>query len=266
MNVLVSVASSDYIKYFLPMIQSAIDEGKWDGDFCLIVKDDIEWEVEQELKSKGIHIFKASHLPENPTIHWYKIYLFDEYFKKWDWILYCDLDVLFLNPIELNLSERDKKLIYTKKDDLTFMEHFSIKESEEKQKIYKKYGNGDAIQTCFLLFHSSMIDSNYFEKLYDAYLYYYCKYKLNKNVWWDQSIFNIVFFKKWLDIGFEFIAINPIMNQLEWDLSKLNNPYMDTADYSNTTALHFFNFATPWDEKNLRFYPIWKKYNKKTIQ
>ena len=115
MNVLVSVASSDYIKYFLPMIQSAIDEGKWDGDFCLIVKDDIEWEVEQELKSKGIHIFKASHLPENPTIHWYKIYLFDEYFKKWDWILYCDLDVLFLNPIELNLSERDKKLIYTKK-------------------------------------------------------------------------------------------------------------------------------------------------------
>ena len=89
---------------------------------------------------------------------------------------------------------------------------------------------------------------------------------MNKNSWWDQSIFNIVFFKKWLDIGFEFIAINPIMNQLEWDLSKLNNPYMDTADYSNTTALHFFNFATPWDEKNLRFYPIWKKYNKKTIQ
>ena len=146
------------------------------------------------------------------------------------------------------------------------MEHFSIKESDEKQKIYKKYGNGDAIQTCFLLFHSSMIDSNYFEKLYDAYLYYYCRYKLNKNAWWDQSIFNIVFFKKWLDIGFEFIAINPIMNQLEWDLSKLNNPYMDTADYSNTTALHFFNFATPWDEKNLRFYPIWEKYNKKTIQ
>ena len=53
-----------------------------------------------------------------------------------------------------------------------------------------------------------------------------------------------MFLKKWLDIGFEFIAINPIMNQLEWDLSKLNNPYMDTADYSNTTALHFFNFAT----------------------
>ena len=26
-----------------------------------------------------------------------------------------------------------------------------------------------------------------------------------------------------------------------------------TADYSNTTALHFFNFATPWDEKNLSF-------------
>ena len=50
MNVLFSVSSSDYIKYFLPMIQSAIDKCMWDGDFCLIVKYDIEWEVEQELK------------------------------------------------------------------------------------------------------------------------------------------------------------------------------------------------------------------------
>ena len=43
-NVIVSVASPDYIQYFLPMIQSSIDEGKWDGDFCLIVNEDIESE------------------------------------------------------------------------------------------------------------------------------------------------------------------------------------------------------------------------------
>jgi hypothetical protein len=120
-KVIVSIASPDYIQYFLPMIQSSIDEGKWDGDFCLIVNEDIEWELANKLIQKRVHIFKTPQLPENPTIHWHKMYLFDRYFKKWDWILYCDLDVLFLNPIELNLSEKDKNFIYTKKDDLSFM-------------------------------------------------------------------------------------------------------------------------------------------------
>ena len=54
------------------------------------------------------------------------------------------------------------------------------------------------------------------------------------------------------------------MHNIQWDFSKLNNPYMDTADYSNITALHFFDFAAPWNKNNLRFYPIWEKYNKKT--
>jgi len=106
-----------------------------------------------------------------------------------------------------------------------------------------------------------MIDSNYFKKLYDAYLYYYCEHKLNKKQYWDQTIFNIVFYKKWLDIGDEFIAINPMMHDIDWNWDKLNNPYTDTNDYSNTTALHFFHFVAPWDKNNLRFYPIWKKYN-----
>ena len=262
-NVIVSVASPDYIQYFLPMIQSSIDEGKWDGDFCLIVNEDIESELANKLIQKGVHIFKTPQLPENPTIHWHKIYLFDGYFKKWDWVLYCDLDVLFLNPIELNLSEKDKNFIYTKKDDLSFMEHFSDNESKEKDLIYEKYGDGDALQSCFLLYHSDMIDSNYFKKLYDAYLYYYCEHNLNKKPYWDQTIFNIVFYKKWLDIGDAFIAINPMMHDIEWNWDKLNNPYTDTNDYSNTIALHFFHFVAPWDKNNLRFYPIWKKYKNK---
>ena len=44
-KVIVSIASPDYIQYFLPMIQSSIDEGKWDGDFCLIVNEDIELNI-----------------------------------------------------------------------------------------------------------------------------------------------------------------------------------------------------------------------------
>ncbi len=48
-KVIVSIASPDYIQYFLPMIQSSIDEGKWDGDFCLMVNEDIEWDLANKL-------------------------------------------------------------------------------------------------------------------------------------------------------------------------------------------------------------------------
>jgi len=44
-KVLVSIANSEYIRYFLPMIQSAIDKGKWRNDFCLIVTEDIDSEL-----------------------------------------------------------------------------------------------------------------------------------------------------------------------------------------------------------------------------
>ena len=275
-NVLVAVSDSNYIRYFLPLFESAKDKGKWDGDFCLIINDDTNNEYTTMIEDKGIHIFRPSVLPQNPPPHFYKIYLFDDYFKQWDWVLFSDLDVMFLNEIDLDLKNKDKEFLYTKKDGLTFMNHFygasdgfmtdkpiqlSDEQKNERDKIFKKYGDGDAFQTCFLLYHSDMIDKKYLEKLKDAYLYYYCYHELARNSWWDQSIFNIVFYQKWLDMGKKFINRNPVMNDVDWELTQLEKGYMDTNDYSNIIALHFFNFFPPWNKNNLRFYPKWKEYN-----
>lgn len=259
-NAIVSVANSEYISFFLPLVQSAKAEGKWEGDFCLIVNEKINKDIEDQLRFNNIYIFRAKLLPQNPTIHWYKMYLFDEYFKKWDWILYCDLDVLFLNRIELKLDTKDKNILYTKTDDLSFIQHFTEREDKKVDKILEKYGNGDAMQTCFLLYHNNLINLGYFQKLYDAFLYYYCQYKLYKKIYWDQTIFNIVFYKKWLDLGKEFIAIYPVVKQFNWEGQKIDNPYTDNNDYTNTIALHFFHFMAPWTRRNLTWYPIWKNY------
>lgn len=269
-KVLVSVANSEYIKYFLPLIESSLEMGKWDGEFCLIVTNDTDIELTNQLKEFGVHIFRAPILSENPPIHFYKMYMFDEYFSKWDWVLYSDLDVLFLNPIELNLAEKSKEFLYTKKDSYSFIKHFyendSILTDEqlvEKHSILEKYGDGDAFQTCFMLYHTDMIKFDYLTKLYNSYLHYYCKYHLARNSWWDQSIFNLVFFEKWLDIGDGFVNRNPAMDDIDWDLSKLENGYMDTNDYTDKIALHFFSFFPPWNPNNLKFYPIWNTYNQK---
>jgi lipopolysaccharide biosynthesis glycosyltransferase len=273
-KVLVSVANSEYIKYCLPLFQSSIEMGKWDGEFCLIVTEDTDPELTKRLELNGIHIFRAKLLPETPPIHFYKMYLFDEYFKKWDWVLYSDLDVLFLNPIKLNLTEKNREFLYTKLDGFSFMQHFLGSESgrslseeqiEEKTKILQKYGDGEAFQTCFILYHTDMINSEYLKKLYRAYIYYYCYYELTLPGVWDQTIFNIVFFEKWLDIGDGFVNRNPALDNNEWDLSKLETGYMDTNDYIDKIALHFFHYFPPWNENNLKFYPIWKEYYEKIL-
>ena len=66
-NVLVAVSDSNYIRYFLPLIESAKEKGKWDGDFCLIINDDTNNEYTTMIEEKGIHIFRPSALPVSYT-------------------------------------------------------------------------------------------------------------------------------------------------------------------------------------------------------
>ena len=62
-KVLVAVSDSNYIKYFLPLIESAKDKGKWDGDFCLIISDGTDNDLTKSIENMGIDIFRPSDLP-----------------------------------------------------------------------------------------------------------------------------------------------------------------------------------------------------------
>ena len=278
-KVFVALANNDYVKYSKILFHSAKVDGKWDGDFVLIIpEEDKETSKVTELTKLGVKIFYGKSLPSKPPVHFYKFYLFDEYFKKWDWIFFCDLDVLFLNKIKFNLEERDKSKLFANKDGLTLVEQFkgndggwdesgddyffSLKiSSSELKKVRKKYGNAPAFQTCFLLFNKYLIEQNYFEKLYNDFLVYYCYHELARTNFWDQTIFNGIFYKKWESLGEEYINRNPVLDIINWKVEELENGYYDDTDYSDTIALHFFHFFQPWNKNNLRFYPKWKEYN-----
>ena len=264
-NLIVSVATPDYIEHYLPMIGSAIVKGEWKGEFCLIVNEECGPDLLKKLKNLNVHVFQVDKLPENPTIHWYKMYLMDEYFKKWDWILYCDLDVLFLNRIELDLDLKDKNTLYTKTDDLSFMGHFleenlSEEQTIERKRILEQYGDGESLQTCFLLYHSSIIEEKFFDKLKLAYKHYYIEHSICRQPYWDQTIYNIVFYNRWKDLGDRWIHGLKYMHDINWDWKKLDIPYIDNNDYDNVIGLHTFHFCAPWNETNIRFNRIWKQY------
>ena len=238
-RVFVTLANKEFLPYVKPLEVCAKEVGKWDGDFVCITED-------SEFVKK---------IPGNPTIHFYKMFLFHEYFNQWDWIFYCDLDVMFLNKIDLELESKDTDFIYANNDDLNFKEQFQPFPSELDSLSNKK-----AFQSCYLLFNKKFIDKDYFTKLYnDYFLYNEYTHPLAK----DQSILNSVFVDKWKELGDRFVNRCPVLNEVNWDISKLENGYYDNTDYSDKIAVHFFNFFQPWSKHNLRFYPIWKEYNDK---
>jgi len=79
----------------------------------------------------------------------------------------------------------------------------------------------------------------------------------------EQSILNVGFLDKWEELGGEFLNAYPRAQEVKWETEKMKTPYQDTRDYKSegVTALHFYQFFQPWSEHNLRFNPIWKKYN-----
>jgi lipopolysaccharide biosynthesis glycosyltransferase len=290
-KVLVTLANYDYIEYSKSLFESAKLSGKWDGDFVLIVPEEDKDKIDKSIfDKKGINVYFGKTLIGNPEANFYKIYLLDKYFQKWDWIFYTDLDVLFFNKIELDLNLRDEKYLYANPDGLSFINQFynrldwgispynlpfnndkinlwinpksKIKEiPKEISKISMKDCN--AFQSCFMLFNTRFIELKYFQKLYDSYKIYFEYFNQGKSHLRDQPIFNLVFYKKWKYLNDKFINRYPIFDKINWDLKLLDSGYLDNTDYSDIIALHFFRWFTPWNKNNLRFYPVWKEYNDK---
>ena len=52
-----------------------------------------------------------------------------------------------------------------------------------------------------------------------------------------------------------------IIEELNWDVKKLQKGYYDDYDYNGKSIIHFLRYFAPWDKNNLRFYPIWREHN-----
>ena len=275
-RVFVALANKKFIEYSKSLFHSAKVDGKWDGDFVLIVpEEDRDTFNEKEFTDRGVEIFFGKTLPGKPKPHYYKYYLWTEYFKKWDWIFYCDIDVLFFNEIDFDLDNRQKDILYTNdcngtKLNIQFeyrdhkVEEFDDYQLEKYNWITENYLNLPSFQSCFMLFHKDLIQDNTFDNLIKLHNEYYVYYDLVlSGLTEEQSILNVEFLGRWKELGDKFINAYPRAQELEWEMDKMNKSYEDKRDYKSDgiVALHFYQFFQPWSKHNLRFYPIWKEYN-----
>ena len=278
-KVFVALANKKFIEHSKSLFYSAKVDGKWDGDFVLIVpEEDRDTFNEKEFTDRGVEIFFGKTLPGKPKPHYYKYYLWTEYFKKWDWIFYCDMDVLFFNKIEFDLESRQKDILYANDCNGTCLKFqfeyrdFEVKRfNEEQQQKYEWIQENwswdtPSFQSCFMLFHKDLIKDNTFDNLMLLHNEYYVYYDLILDgLTEEQSILNVEFIDKWKKLGDKFLNAYSRANELNWEFDKMDEAYEDKEDYRSDgiVALHFYQFFQPWSEHNLRFYPVWKEYNDK---
>ena len=282
-KVFVALADAKYVDKSKHLFYSARVDGKWDGDYVLIVPEQDKGKFdEEEFKSRNIEIFYGPKLIGDPSPHYYKYYLWTEYFKKWDWIFYCDLDVIFFNEIKFDYDKRDKNLLYANDCMGTpvsyqfeyrreMIRDFTDEQREKWKWINDKWRNKLSFQTCYMLFHNSLIkdedtelgiESTYQQMLnlhYEYYLYYGLTVE---GLTAEQSIINIAFLDRWAHLSNKFVNHNEQASECGWGTSAMSKKYYDSRNYKDEgiISLHFYQFFQPWSEHNERFYPIWKEY------
>ena len=203
--------------------------------------------------------------------------MWTEYFKKWDWIFYCDIDVLFFNKIEFDVENKHTDVLYTNECSGTSLSYqfeyrdekvkeFTKEQIEKLKWVTDNYSDLKSFQSCFMLFHKDLIQDNTFENLINLHNEYYVYYDLVLHgLTEEQSILNVEFIGRWEELGNKFLNVYQRANELEWDAEKMKESYQDDWDYESEgiIALHFYQFFQPWSRHNLRFYPIWKEYNER---
>ena len=139
-KVLVAYTNYDYLKYVKALVRGARDVGKWDDDIVIIIPLEDKVKVQETMETSGlggldIKLFYAKPFTKDFYIHYYKLFVFDDYFKQWDWIFHVDLDVIFNEKLDLKLTDRNINTLYAKDDGLSLYQQFDMIPDDDDSNI-----------------------------------------------------------------------------------------------------------------------------------
>jgi len=188
----VFVCNKTYFHKFIATCTSLITTGKYSGDICLVVGDDLlnDDVLECDLIRKNNIVIK--HFPDivfpnewleiNTTLdtdgrnitkkfQWHKLHLFNTYFKQWEYIFYLDSGMSIYSDIQPILSEKTKDTVLAHSDAYPYYEwKLHCQFCKRNEGIYTKLStaynlNIDYFQTGILLFHTEIVNDNTFTEL-----------------------------------------------------------------------------------------------------
>jgi lipopolysaccharide biosynthesis glycosyltransferase len=257
-NLLVTLATKNYVNQAKQLFSSAYWNGGWDGDYMLL-----SFEIpEKKLKwfrKKGILIYKCERLypksniiknriieRKDSIICLNKFYLFTKYFKKWNNIIYLDSDIIVKSSLEKlkNITGFNATLDYLTFLNFQIIEHNNLNQKDRAtlERLKKNYDlNEKAFNAGVFVFNSEIIKKDSFNRLKILFKNYKDVIKNS-----DQTILNLYFNKNWKELPIVFNTHSSLI---------LKNPKI-----KNIITHICYNPPTkrPW-EKNSPFYNEWKE-------
>lgn len=245
-GILVALADKKFLNQAKQLFSTVYWNSGWQGDYCLLAyevpQSEQEWFTE-----RGIFVKNCAPLDvHSDKITACKIYLFDEFFKVWSYVVYLDVDIVTRGSIDGILTNLQKfsachslgqnleNNLIPKAEIPSDIEYELIKKFDLKQKAF----NSGVMAFPTSIIYNGMVDDllNTFNR--------YVKYGLFGG---DQLPFNLFFYNKWDELPPAFNQITPL-NNYGYNKNKLSGLIIHCVSFGNG----------PWDEKSI-FYNEWQE-------
>lgn len=214
-----------YFDKFVSTCDQLVTNGKYNGNICLVIGDDLQGNPLLDcdtIKNNNVIIkhfpdiqFSSSFMDIQRSLerasHWihkvfqfHKLHLFNTFFKQWKTIFYLDCGINIYSDISPIINERTENALVAHSDGYpTYQWKLSCQFNEFKTEYFTKLNeiydlNNDYFQTTIMLYDTSIIQDDTYDKLLALLLEYPIS---NTN---DQGV-----------ISLYFTVIQPVFRQLK---------------------------------------------------
>ncbi len=245
-NLLVTLADKNYIEQAKQLFSSVYWNAGWKGDYMLLSHNVPEKHLKW-FRKKGILIKKCKHKINKANLIYSpkpcKFFLFTPEFKKWDKIVYLDVDIIVRDSLEELTKVKKFRAVLEDPINNKLLDQFTPPEREKKQKfdkLRKTYDiKAEAFNSGVIAFNTNIINKILFSKLNKLLLEYN---DIEQQYLVDQPILNLYFSENWeklplvynLDIGdFKFINLKKINAIIFHFRGEKDKPWLTKSPFYN---------------------------------
>ena len=168
-KVLVIISDKNYLEHAKSLFSNVVNEGKWDGDLCLIANNLIGYDL-SDFEKYGVKILYRN-CDNKFRIN---LHVFDIYFKQWDYVIYMDCDFMVFKDLNLLFENYDTNFHglladvepFKIKDYLCQGWDFNLKEQSLKFLESRYDLNKNGFNAGFFSFNTNVINENTLDDLF----------------------------------------------------------------------------------------------------
>ena len=195
----VFVCNQKYFDKFLMTCGQLIERGKYKGEICLVIGDDLKEKneylqhsfiLENKIKIKyfpdiyftnqfidTFYRLGRDELWRQKIFQYHKLHLFNVYFKKWDYIFYIDCGVNIYQDVKPMIESRKNMRLLAHSDSYPNYEWKLKVQFDSSNELFEKMNrtydlNIDYFQTTIMLYDTQIIEENTFRDLHQLMLDY----------------------------------------------------------------------------------------------